>query len=58
MTRRKLRRVLAPMRTVHSKAREGKSSETRNTADPRIGSGVQQTRKASRGANHPDGEKP
>jgi hypothetical protein len=36
----------------------GTGHAARNSANPRIGSGVQQTRKTARGANHQDGEKP
>jgi hypothetical protein len=38
--------------------RKGTLKEARNTANPMVGSGVQQTRKALCGANHQDGEKP
>lgn len=37
---------------------KGTGQAARNSANPRIGSGVQQTRKTARGANHQDGEKP
>jgi hypothetical protein len=53
----KLRRVLAPWRFVRH-APQGTRRRATNTANPRIGSGVQQTRKVFRGENHQDGEKP
>jgi hypothetical protein len=35
---------------------QGQKSESLNTMNPRIGSGVQQTRRISDGANRPGGE--
>jgi hypothetical protein len=40
------------------RTRKGTDDEAGNAANPRIGSGVQQTRKALCGASHQDGEKP
>jgi hypothetical protein len=41
-----------------SRTPQGNLKGARNSTDPRVGSGVQQTRKATCGESHQDGEKP
>jgi hypothetical protein len=45
-------------KNVFTKGNPSEGRQTRNMVNPMVGSGVQQTRKASCGASHQDGEKP